>query len=806
MALFQDALDELQRKPNHAGFELQRNRIEAWIAVITLLRGDAARAGEELQRLLRPGSSQGASGEDRRGSDDWERVEREMRRWLGISLVYQGKYSDGVAQLEGLVGKDPTKPATDVSTFKAKRELAIAYGLQGTITKARETIRSLQGPLMPDGWSGKNPETISIVTSHPDFNAKKENLAVASAFIDALWGNFDKGLQQVTEAFTEFDKHLGPRHIKTFQAASLRAYLLALTAQTRQAEEECRRLLQIIPRELGSKHPLALEVTGTLAYVLRTKGRLIEAISLGRTACEDARRVLPEGNPLMLRLKAELASCYRAEGSYSTSKNILEEVLSSLGTPVEGMTGLHTLEGLRFEAELAHVECRSGNLEVAERRVIGALKKQRELFDTRMQLGGVVNTHLGSPQEPNPRPEADNAFIERLLVEVMAELGPEGQKHPQQTRQLSQEPYSELEKYSRKIQHPYGKQQQERQEIVNPDLVDSEDPWLSKANKSLKRTSVLRVHPLLLYTLRVLALVRSQLDSSDEKQAYHILNLVWEWQSRHDSRGPRHPVSLMTEYDCGVALRASGKYQRARARFEHVFSARTKVLGPSHPATGAAKRELVITMCLVNAWSSPDRCLSPARQESGTATPMDIESQFMTSSIETLPDHDEDSSSGMGIDDWNEVEECSQAICTQHQNFLGKRHPETLKSLTWIFTVQLLLAEIESADQTCDSLLDTLRSNAVVSERLLDATQMEGRLAKLYAEQSHPKMANRILRHIRGLSDELPGIQASQKLAFQALKRRIVASVTAIQPEQSKPAEESGEAERSSFDETPSPS
>jgi len=791
MTLFQDALEDLQRKPNHAEFEVQQNKIKAWIAVITLLKGDAAGAGDELQRLLTPSSTQGAPGEEQRGSDDWEHVKREMRRWLGVSLVCQGKYADGVAQLEGLVGKDPATPATDASTFKAKRELAIAYGLQGTITKARDTIQSLQGPLT---LGGRKNSTISIVTNYPGFDSKNENLAIAAAFIEVLWGNFDEALKHVTGAFAVFEQHLGLRHIKTFQAASLRAYLMALMGQTQQAEKECKRLLQILPRELGSKHPVTLKVTGTLVYVYRTQRRLIEATRLAKTACEDARTVLPAGNPLTLRLKAELACCHRAEGKYSTSKRLLEDVLSSLETPGEGMTGMHTLEGLRFEAELAHVECRSGNLEDAERRAIGALKKQRQLFDTRRKLAEVVNTPSQSSQEPPSTVEADNTFVERLLEEVREELELRDQaffRHPQQPLQLSQGPYSEFEKLPIKIQHSDEGHEQVRQEAVGA------DSWVSKPDEPVSRPSVLQVHPLLLYTLRVLALVRSQLNSSDEKQACRMLELVLECQSRPGSRGPIHPVSLMTEYDFAVVLRGSGDHENAKARFEHVFSVRARVLGPSHPDTVAAKRELVITMCLVNSWRHPDRAFWSARRESGTATSMDTTSRIEISTERPANDT-EDASTAMDGDDWDQVEECSQAIWAQHQNLLGKRHPETLKSLIWIFTLQLLLAKIESADLTCDSLLDTLRSSAVVGERLLDAVQMEGRLAQLYMERSHEKRAERILEHIDSLSDQLPRIPASQQLAVRTLKHRILASVRAIQLEQRKPAADSG---KSSFDE-----
>lgn len=792
MTLFQDALEDLEREPNPAELELQRNKIETWIAVITLLNGDATGAGDKLERLLIPRSSHGVSGEEHHSSDDWG-LKREMRRWLGISLVCQGKYSDGVVQLERLVRKDLTNPMTDASAYKAKRELAIAYGLQGTITKARDTIRSLQElPLLDE----RRGSTFSIVTNHQTFKARKENVAIAAAFIELLCGDFNAALEYIKGAFTELETHLGPRHIKTFQAASLRAYLMALRGEIPQAEAECKRLLQIMPRELGSRHPLMLEVRGTLVYVYRTQRRLLEAINLAKMACEDARKVLPEKSPLALRLKAELASCYRVEGNYSSSARLLGEVIRTLRAPGEGGAGLHTLEGLRYEAGLAHVECRSGNLEDAERRAISALKKQRELFDTRMQSGEVVAAHLGSRLEPPPSVEADNDFVERLLVEVKSELELGSQnnvRESQHTPQLSQGPYPQFETIPSQSQHPYGQHDQERQEVTIAGLVQLDDVRLSGSNK----LSVLRVHPLLLYTLRVLALVRSQLDGSDAKQAYRILKLVWKWQTGNNSRGTSHPVSLMTEYDCAVALLGSGEHEKARDRFEHVFTARTEVLGPLHPDTATAKREFVITMCLVNCWRHPDRYISSAQQDDSTVTPIDLKSQFKVS-VEIPSERNQDASIGMGSDDWAQVEECSIAIWTQHQSLLGKRHPETLKSLIWVFTLQLLLSKIESANQTCDSLLNILRSKAVVSERLLDAVQMEGRLAQLYMEQSQARRASDILRHIADLSDELPAFQASQQLAFRSLKRRILASVRAIQDQQKKTAEASGE---NSFDE-----
>lgn len=751
-AAFTEALKALDEPAARIVNEISRVQIEMQIAIIKYYHGDSADAESCLRSLkdkilAEEHRKQSQVWESDKETRAWSRVGKEVIRWLAACLVAQGKYLDAIGELEKIVDLGSDDGPEDLATFKVKRDLAVAYGLQGALRNAQRTIHDLElfrQQKHRHSWqvTGGQPAEHSShrrTKSYPNNedlrSSTKMDTLYATAVVDLIAGNDSKALECSTKALTSWKRQLGDRHVKTLEAARLRAYLLTRTSRLKEAEEACIQMLQILSQEFGHRHQRTLETTGILVYVFRKQRRLIEAIDTGTSLCRIAEKSLPPAHPLMLRLKAELAHCHRSAGEYSTAERKLEEVIASLSSQAEIKDGIGTMAGLRYEAQLAHVYCVSGKLELAQERAMDVLHKQRKLLSTTSPQSGLEVGEKGAGASNL----AGSAIIDQVLGDLESELAHEKPIYRENSahtttpdRNVSSVPLLPVfgpsqtrAGFHNRVGDVEGRTPAEKRGLLRGKIKDQpnapEPP---------------RVDPSILYTLRVLASIQVHLPATDPKQLFRLLNVVLHWQGKADVLGQNNPGSLPTVYYYAIARRQFGHHHEARVCFERVFVNRAKWLSISHPDTLSAKRELIVTNCLMSNWRDPDLLLEPE-----TKAPLeDCEpARKQNDKEEQAGPRPRSSSDGgkieetvMNANDWDQVEICSREIFRLHQRRLGSDHPETLKSLLWVLTIQRLLEKDDCANETKGVLLQRLRSTKVANERPSDAKRMEEHISKLY--------------------------------------------------------------------------
>ncbi|KAK3331263.1 hypothetical protein B0H66DRAFT_491325, partial [Apodospora peruviana] len=196
-----------------------------------------------------------------------------------------------------------------------------------------------------------------------------------------------------------------------------------------------------------------------------------------------------------------------------------------------------------------------------------------------------------------------------------------------------------------------------------------------------------------------------------------MFEIVLKW--RRKTLGEFHNLTLVSEYDLGMANRECNRLEEARQEFQTVFSQRCIGLGNTHPDTLAAKRALIITRSALSRWDDNlncDKSLQDVEEEEGTS--------LLKSSVMTLSEHSDDSSSRttssepspspslsppestsvppkpMSLDDWTSIEKSSRAIALEQESRIGADHPETINTLLWVLAVQLLVGKIVEASET----------------------------------------------------------------------------------------------------------
>lgn len=630
-------------------------------AVTMLLQGHFQLAEQKLREL-----STRFQGD--RGSIPIQLI-KEVKRWHAVSLMNIGDYERAADLLEQLVASGQGGATEDKFNFRVKRDLAVAYGLQGTLDKAVDTMRSVneyhqryldspdrQGaPQRPELTRAISSSTLFVESEFLGADMGKEKFQYCAAFVDMLRGRYRRALENATHAWEGFRDRLGPRHFETLRSARLRVGLLALVGNMDDAEQESNKLLPILGQELGPKHPFYLETGLTLVYIFRIQRRLVEAVETAGPLLKTAGAALPQHHPLVLRLTTELAHCHRSAGDYETAKSILLSKVAEHSHRGTGDVGLDTLHMLRLETELSHTNCLIGELEEAERCVMAVLRKIRIMSGRSKKSPAIPPTDRAGGTE-----EAD----ETLLEECLTTLGTEN--------------------------------------------------W---------------VHPTMLYALRVAATVKSQFEDANSDLIQRVLDSVWQWQARGDVLGAEHPASLMTRFDYAVVLRDFREDEKAISVFRQVFAARRKVLGELHPDTQTARRELIATRC-----------------STGLCTDIDVEDAIPTTVNDSRDDRDSETGLEVTIEKWDLVELRSRDIFHIHQERLGLYHPETIRSLMWIFTVQLQLGKVGCAAETYRILAKRFNSARIVRERLLGSLQNQERIARYYLDLSHDAEGIKILR------------------------------------------------------------
>jgi tetratricopeptide (TPR) repeat protein len=205
----------------------------------------------------------------------------------------------------------------------------------------------------------------------------------------------------------------------------------------------------------------------------------------------------------------------------------------------------------------------------------------------------------------------------------------------------------------------------------------------------------LRVHPDLLFTMQLLARIESKKPEPNLSFVQEIHQTVWD--GRKSKLGPRHALSLVSEFELAATYRELGDLEKAQATFERVVKERAKLLGTEHPDTLAARHEFLVMEYTLG------------RKIDITALEKILKSR-----------------------EWQ----------------LGRCHPDSLQSLLWIFGIQLLLEKETEAFATADKLLGRLREECVRNQRLVESLQTAEKVALFYEDQGYHQRSAEIFRNI----------------------------------------------------------
>jgi len=274
--------------------------------------------------------------------------------------------------------------------------------------------------------------------------------------------------------------------------------------------------------------------------------------------------------------------------------------------------------------------------------------------------------------------------------------------------------------------------------------------------------SRLRVHPSLLYTLQILCWIKLRKQESDAETICKMIEVVLRW--RRKTLGDWHDLTLVSEYDLAMAKRECGNLGEAKHGFQTVFQQRRARLGNPHPETNSAKREFMITCSALGHRKDPDSLPPPpirlealSREISKTSTEPSYSANTVVEDADPrsspMAPHETEQ---MSPDDWSKVEAQSKAIAAEQESRLGTSHPETINALLWLFAVQFLIGIVSVGAQTMITLLFRLRQAAIREQRLLNALQMEEKIAWICTEQNLTGYALDINHAIRRHIEEMP--------------------------------------------------
>ncbi|KAI1367929.1 hypothetical protein F5Y08DRAFT_297325 [Xylaria arbuscula] len=300
------------------------------------------------------------------------------------------------------------------------------------------------------------------------------------------------------------------------------------------------------------------------------------------------------------------------------------------------------------------------------------------------------------------------------------------------------------------------------------DFQDALEVLLTKIGKDSAKSSV---HPRLLQTLRVLALIARQ---NEDLKGLGSKALRTIWEQNKSSLSPSSIFTLNSEYDLALAHRENAEgssteesLDKAARHLRSVYRGRYFILGSTNADTISAKRELITTSCAIGHWEPSLELDEPDDTRCVTEKPCECDNG----------DHQ------LNDANWGRVLAESKKVVYQHEATVGKNHPETLKSLLWLLTVQVLLRQEKGAEETLCKALPRLRCDSTRNERFIESLNMEQKFALAIADLGgkYEVKALEIFRNISYVIGDLPQEQrAVFKKSIELLEKTNENEITSL--------------------------
>lgn len=695
----------------------------------------------------------------------------ETGRWFGTVLVLQGEYKEAAAQLEELTKKRSVN-SWNTEEIMCRRELALAYAYLGDLRlcaenmqKARQNIaqnemrRSYPNNMVGDGQDLEIPARI---------NATRDSLYLTDATIDLISGNYRDALDKAKRATDNMARHLGRKHLKTLESAKLKAHLLALNSESKEAEKTCRDTLQLMEGELGRNHPQTLETKVVLVFIFRTQARFMEAVDIGDSVCQMMQDL---NHPRALDAKVELAASYRSRGDYTSAEELLRDAIKK-GTRRYGWDSPSILNYL---SELAHCYACACHFGPAEELALAVLQRQRKIYALRMTKGKGVSLTRSATASVILEQVLRDIHYESQIIDAVRQL-----KGHVRAVSSSTETSTAMSIKLQEVRHNLNSilnNNDTLSDVAINDIVEKmKSGWEEETvlEQLYERFSRLWVHPYLLHTLQILAAILMRKDQPEVALGEKTVDMIWKWKVL--TLGESNLSTLSSRHELAEALRQTENMSVAKEHFEYVYKERSRILDGSHPDTLSAKRELIITKCAMQYYEKgeEDSLSATGTADLANGSPAivdDVSSQYGKES--------EGGETASLIDKPQNAESESRKILFSQEQRQGERHPECLKTLLWIFLVQLTSTNDSSrAEETAKVALERLGHEHVRAQRLLEVWLMEEKIVNALQEYSGPDAAKRIEAQILPYKDG-----KSPKDAMREVKETVKILLDTMDPE-----------------------
>ncbi|KAI0096341.1 hypothetical protein GGR51DRAFT_543589 [Nemania sp. FL0031] len=740
--------------------------IRAQLAGIKLHRGTYKEAQKEFEAILGDMNNDLFKGYE----------QNVVNRWIATSLLYQGKYKQAADSFNSLLEAFPHQDLDYIETeIPIRRDLALATAFQGNyqvavtqIETARvcleKGLRDLDTPSQPPLQPSEveiplSTEALETPAAHMPTScneiqrnnlsnplnskmrnklfAKRDHIYLTLSKIQYMLGNFKTALETCEIALHGMRTRWGGKHLKTLECASHHSILLALNSRVFEAEAACNSTLIASKSELGSQHPQTLETMGNLVRIFLFQARLVEAVDTAKSLVKTSESSLTASHPQTQRARYLVAKTLLASGDYASAEVKLEEIISIANEMYMDHHPPHKSDiqpdTLHYQSRLALTKHYLGKFQEAEELAINVFRKQRFLYSS-PELERHISDKTGEVRfsESKNTLSGYQSAIESLLV------------------------------------------------IMNGESDDL-------------------VHPRLLRTLRTIALItlhRKDLHREDLGDlSIRILEAI---RNRNRYRLNEYSIfTLDSEYDLALAYRErtrdsdnQGSLEKAIEHMRLAYQGRFSIFGPKHPGTASARRELIMTNTILGKWEPP---LGLSRMEG--ANHVTEESMDDNRRGNLLYSYDEEKhavspSTGSTVykalgdtgEYWRRVKGEVYDIVYQHERSIGKHHPETLKSLSWLFAVQVHLRDIKGVGETLRKGLQLFRHSSIRHERLIEVLNLERQFASILSVLGgrYDEDALKILHEIsytieEPLKTNLAALQPSLKLLKSGIDNDICA-------------------------------
>ncbi|KAI0967409.1 hypothetical protein F4678DRAFT_241697 [Xylaria arbuscula] len=652
--------------------------IQAQLAGIKLYRGSYEAALKEFHVVLSRMNHVFSNGE-----------RNAVMGWIATSLLYKGDYQQAIRGFKSLlVEMHEQNPSNAILAVEIpiRRDLALAYAYQGNhqqafmqINTARDCLEKLIKP----------STSSSELVSQP-FSPNKAKLTETSnpALATVSEGSSELAANGVSPTLDE--KTLKENAAKKDHIYLTESKIHYIHGDFQAALKVATNGLQGMLQRWGVTHLKTLECASQRSILLALNSRISKAEEACNETLAMTQRQLGAKHPQTLEAVEHLVSIFlfqsRLVEAADTAKSLAKDAETSLSVehPQTHRAKYLVAETLLAIGDYASAEDQLESVISDAKNVYEECHPDTVHYQSRLAL---VRYHQGKLQE-----------AEFLAIYALQE---------QWSLYIISSSKKELPRTTHNALRPLRS--------MNT-LFEYQGTLKDVLIRIRKDAATLSIHPRLLQTLRTVALIAQRCEGLEDI-GFSVILAIWE---RNKSYLTQSSIfTLNSEYDLALVYREEAEGTRteellneAASHFRSVYQGRFRLLGLNNADTISARRELITTNCTLGHWE-PSLALDETEYTDGEEKSW-VHDQNICRLDNTR---------------WGRVLAESKEIVDQHEGSIGKNHTETLKSLLWLLTVQVLLRQEKEAKETLQKGLLRLRLASIRKERFIESLNLEQKFA-----------------------------------------------------------------------------